>query len=175
MTQPIVMKFGGTSVRDAASRTHAMQHIKRHFDGNQPVVVVVSAMGRKGEPYATDTLINMLRDIGDPVNPRELDMIMSVGEVISSVYFAHLLSQNGMPAVALTGPQAGIQTDSNPGNAEIIGIDTSRIQSLLGQNQIPIVAGFQGADANGEILTLGRGGSDTSAVALGASLDAHCV
>jgi len=175
MTQPIVMKFGGTSVRDAPSRAHAMQHIKRHFDNNQPVVVVVSAMGRSGEPYATDTLIRMLRDIGDPVNPRELDMIMSVGEVISSVYFAHLLTQNGMSAVALTGPQAGIQTDSNSGNAEIVGIDTSRIQSLLGQTQIPIVAGFQGADANGEILTLGRGGSDTSAVALGAYLDADCV
>ena len=139
------------------------------------VVVVVSAMGRKGEPYATDTLISLLKDLGEPVNPAELDSVMSIGEILSSAYFSHLLSQNGLPAQAFTGSLAGILTDDNPGNAEILGINPSRIRSALNAGKIAVVAGFQGATAEGDVRTLGRGGSDTSAVALASALKAEKV
>ncbi|HBL55050.1 MAG TPA: aspartate kinase, partial [Deltaproteobacteria bacterium] len=157
----IVMKFGGTSIRDDESRTAAVEHIRRHADSGKQVVVVVSAMGRKGEPYATDTLISLLKDIGEPVNPAELDSVMSLGETLSSAYFSHLLSQNGLPAQAFTGSQAGILTDDNPGDAEILEINPARIRNVLNAGKIAVVAGFQGATAEGDVRTLGRGGSDT--------------
>jgi len=171
----IVMKFGGTSVRSEESRAHAIKHIRSHAGSGKQVVVVVSAMGRKGEPYATDTLISLLKDLGEPVNPAELDSVMSIGEILSSAYFSHLLSQNGLPAQAFTGSLAGILTDDNPGNAEILGINPSRIRSALKAGKIAIVAGFQGATAEGDVRTLGRGGSDTSAVALASALRAEKV
>ena len=171
----IVMKFGGTSVRSEESRTHAIKHIRRHAESGKQVVVVVSAMGRKGEPYATDTLISLLKDLGEPVNPAELDSVMSIGEILSSAYFSHLLSQNGLPAQAFTGSLAGILTDDNPGNAEILGINPSRIRSALKAGKIAVVAGFQGATSSGDVRTLGRGGSDTSAVTLGSALNAERV
>ena len=83
----IVMKFGGTSVRSEESRSNAIKHIRSHAESGKQVVVVVSAMGRKGEPYATDTLISLLKDLGEPVNPAELDSVMSIGEILSSAYF----------------------------------------------------------------------------------------
>jgi len=132
-------------------------------------------MGRKGEPYATDTLISLLKDLGEPVNPAELDSVMSIGEILSSAYFSHLLSLNGLPAQAFTGSLAGILTDDNPGNAEILGINPSRIRSALNAGKIAVVAGFQGATAEGDVRTLGRGGSDTSAVALASALKAEKV
>ena len=132
-------------------------------------------MGRKGEPYATDTLISLLKDLGEPVNPVELDTVMSIGETLSSAFFSHLLSQNGLPAEAYTGRQAGILTNDNPGNAEILEIDPVRILKALNQGKIAVVAGFQGTNAIGDVRTLGRGGSDTSAVALGAALNADKV
>ena len=171
----IVMKFGGTSIRDDESRTAAVEHIRRHADSGKQVVVVVSAMGRKGEPYATDTLISLLKDIGEPVNPAELDSVMSIGEILSSAYFSHLLSQNGLPAQAFTGSQAGIITDDNPGDAEILEINPARIRNVLKAGKIAVVAGFQGATAEGDVRTLGRGGSDTSAVALASALNAEKV
>ena len=171
----IVMKFGGTSVRNQESRAHAIKHIRIHAESDKKIVVIVSAMGRKGEPYATDTLIALLEDLGEPVNPAELDAVMSIGETLSSAFFSHLLSQNGLPAEAYTGRQAGILTDDNPGNAEILEIDPTRIQESLNQGKIAVVAGFQGANAIGDVRTLGRGGSDTSAVALGAALNADKV
>ncbi|HIA56120.1 MAG TPA: aspartate kinase [Candidatus Lambdaproteobacteria bacterium] len=171
----IVMKFGGTSIRDDESRTAAVEHIRRHADSGKQVVVVVSAMGRKGEPYATDTLISLLKDIGEPVNPAELDSVMSIGEILSSAYFSHLLSQNGLPAQAFTGSQAGILTDDNPGDAEILEINPARIRNVLNAGKIAVVAGFQGATAEGDVRTLGRGGSDTSAVALASALNAEKV
>ena len=171
----IVMKFGGTSIRDDESRTAAVEHIRRHADSGKQVVVVVSAMGRKGEPYATDTLISLLKDIGEPVNPAELDSVMSLGETLSSAYFSHLLSQNGLPAQAFTGSQAGILTDDNPGDAEILEINPARIRNVLNAGKIAVVAGFQGATAEGDVRTLGRGGSDTSAVALASALNAEKV
>ena len=171
----IVMKFGGTSIRDDESRTAAVEHIRRHADSGKQVVVVVSAMGRKGEPYATDTLISLLKDIGEPVNPAELDSVMSIGEILSSAYFSHLLSQNGLPAQAFTGSQAGILTDDNPGDAEILEINPARIRNVLNAGKIAVVAGFQGATAEGDVRTLGRGGSDTSAIALASALNAEKV
>ena len=171
----IVMKFGGTSVRNEESRVSAIKHIRKHAESGKQVVVVVSAMGRKGEPYATDTLISLLKDVGEPVNPAELDSVMSLGETLSSAYFTHLLSQNGLPAEAFTGRQAGILTDDNPGNAEILEINPVRIRATLNAGKIAVVAGFQGATSSGDVRTLGRGGSDTSAVTLGSALNAERV
>ena len=171
----IVMKFGGTSVQTEESRRHVIKHIRRNVESGKKVVAVVSAMGRKGDPYATDTLISLLKDVGEPVNPAELDSVMSIGERLSSAYFSHLLTMNGMPAAAFTGGQAGIITDNNPGNAEILEIDTSRIRKALSEGKITVVAGFQGVTSEGDVRTLGRGGSDTSAVALGSSLGAEVV
>ena len=171
----MVMKFGGTSVQTEESRRHVIKHIRRNVESGKKVVAVVSAMGRKGDPYATDTLISLLKDVGEPVNPAELDSVMSIGERLSSVYFSHLLTMNGMPAAALTGGHAGIITDNNPGNAEILEIDTSRIRKALSEGKITVVAGFQGVTSEGDVRTLGRGGSDTSAVALGSSLGAEVV
>ena len=171
----IVMKFGGTSVQTKESRRHVIKHIRRNVESGKKVVAVVSAMGRKGDPYATDTLISLLKDAGEPVNPAELDSVMSIGERLSSAYFSHLLTMNGMPAAAFTGGQAGILTDDNPGNAEILEINTSRIRKALRAGKTAVVAGFQGVTSEGDVRTLGRGGSDTSAVALGSSLGAEVV
>ena len=171
----IVMKFGGSSVRSEKSRGHVIKHIRTNAESFKKLVVIVSAMGRKGEPYATDTLIALLKDLGEPVNPAELDEVMSIGETLSSAFFSHLLSQNGLPAEAFTGRQAGILTDDNPGNAEILEINPTRILKTLNQGKIAVVAGFQGVTAAGDVRTLGRGGSDTSAVALGSALNAERV
>ena len=171
----MVMKFGGTSVQTEESRRHVIKHIRRNVESGKKVVAVVSAMGRKGDPYATDTLISLLKDVGEPVNPEELDSVMSIGERLSSAYFSHLLTMSGMPAVAFTGGQAGILTDDNPGNAEILEINTFRILNALNEGKIVVVAGFQGITSEGDVRTLGRGGSDTSAVALGSSMDAEVV
>ena len=171
----MVMKFGGTSVQTEESRRHVIKHIRRNVESGKKVVAVVSAMGRKGDPYATDTLISLLKDVGEPVNPAELDSVMSIGERLSSAYFSHLLTMNGMPAAAFTGGQAGILTDDNPGDAEILEINTSRIRKALSEGKITVVAGFQGVTSEGDVRTLGRGGSDTSAVALGSSLGAEVV
>ena len=172
---PIVMKFGGTSLRVEDCRSHALHHIKRYHEAGERIVVVVSAMGRKGEPYATDTLVALLRDVGHNINPRELDLVMSVGETLSSAYFSHLLSHNGMPAESFNGRQSGILTDDNAGNAEILEINPSRIVEALDNGFIAVVAGFQGVNDKGDIRTLGRGGSDTSAVALASALGAEKV
>ncbi len=171
----IVMKFGGTSVQTENSRQHVIKHIRRNVESGKKVVVVVSAMGRKGDPYATDTLISMLKDVGEPVNPAELDSVMSIGERLSSAYFSHLLTMKGIPAAAFTGGQAGILTDDNPGNAEILEVNAHRIREAMSEGKTAVVSGFQGVTSEGDVRTLGRGGSDTSAVALGSSLGAEVV
>jgi aspartate kinase len=171
------MKFGGTSVRDDKSRFAAMKHIKRNVDDGKKVVVVVSAMGRKGEPYATDTLINLMKNIDGNVSicPQELDLVMSCGEIISASYFSHFINQHYLPGIAFTGYQAGILTDDNAGEAKIKSINPERILKELDKGKIPVIAGFQGANSVGDIRTLGRGGSDTSAVALSSALNAEKV
>ena len=132
-------------------------------------------MVRKGDPYATDTLISMLKDVGEPVNPAELDSVMSIGERLSSAYFSHLLTMKGIPAAAFTGGQAGILTDDNPGNAEILEVNAHSIREAMSEGKTAVVSGFQGVTSEGDVRTLGRGGSDTSAVALGSSLGAEVV
>lgn len=171
----IVQKFGGTSVATADGRANAMERIiNAKAEGYSPVVVV-SAMGRKGEPYATDTLIDIVRSIDKDVESRELDLLISCGEIISSVVMAQSLKAQGHPAVALTGGQAGIKTDGNFGNAKITKIDPEPIVRQLEKGKIVIVAGFQGMCEDGSVTTLGRGGSDTTATALGGALEADLV
>lgn len=171
----IVQKFGGTSVATAEARHKAMEKIIRAKNEGFAPVVVVSAMGRKGQPYATDTLIDLVKSIDKEIEPRELDLLISCGEIISSVVLAHSLKAKGYPAVALTGAQAGILTDDNHGNAQIVNIDPTPIKKYVEEGKIVVVAGFQGCSSNGDVTTLGRGGSDTTATALGAAIKAEFV
>ncbi|MCM3003719.1 aspartate kinase [Priestia koreensis] len=171
----IVQKFGGTSVRDERGRTMALEHIRHALNEDYKVVVVVSAMGRKGEPYATDTLLSLVDANEALLNKRELDMLMSCGELISSVVFTNMLNANGMNATALSGAQAGFQTNNDFTNAKILEMNCDRVLQELEEHDVVVVAGFQGATMSGDITTLGRGGSDTSASALGAALEADFI
>ncbi|WP_309711014.1 aspartate kinase [Armatimonas sp.] len=171
----LVQKFGGTSVATDEARQKAASKIIRAVQAGWQVVVVVSAIGRAGAPYATDTLIQTLRDVDPavPPAPRELDMMMACGEIISTVVLAHALRAAGLDSIALTGLQAGILTNYQFGNARILSINPSYIVEMLGQGKVVLVAGFQGGTERGAITTLGRGGSDTTAAALGAALKPH--
>ena len=178
-----VMKFGGTSVATHEARVQsALKVVSAKEQGYSPVVVV-SAIGRKGAPYATDTLITMLRDIDPTVEPdaRELDLLVACGEILSSVIFAHTLKTLGHAAQAFRGGQAGIRTDGVYGNARIVGINPVSLAKACEQGSIPVVCGFQGVYVagdgapGGELTTLGRGGSDTTAAAVGAAMQADAV
>lgn len=171
----VVMKFGGTSLRDISSKSEILTHIKKNVYAGNKVVVVVSAIGRKGEPYATDTLINQLENISISIDPKKKDFIMSCGEVISAAMVSHLLESEGLPSEPLMGFQAGIITDDTFSAGKILEININRIIKLLDEGKIVVVAGFQGMTKEMEITTLGRGGSDTTAVALGAYLEADRV
>jgi aspartate kinase len=171
----VVQKFGGTSVARPETREMAAQKIINAQKSGFKSVVVVSAIGRKGEPYATDTLIDFAQGVYRDTHPRELDIVMSVGEVISTVIMANTLRSKGYDAVAVTGRQAGIITDENYGNAEILDVKPDYIIHALEKGKIPVVAGFQGATEAGEITTLGRGGSDTTASVLGEALKAESI
>ncbi|OIQ58870.1 aspartokinase [Moorella thermoacetica] len=169
----LVQKFGGSSVASPEQRLVVTGHIERACREGYQVVVVVSAMGRRGAPYATDTLLELLGD--NEVDPRERDLLLACGEIISGVVLAGLLKSRDLPAVFLTGGQAGIITDAQFGDARILRVEPRRIQSYLDQGRIVVVAGFQGVTEAGEVTTLGRGGSDTTAVALGVALGAEAV
>ncbi|MEG6585484.1 aspartate kinase [Dendrosporobacter sp. 1207_IL3150] len=171
----IVQKFGGTSVASPEVRQLVVKKINRAKEQGYAPVVVVSAMGRKGESYATDTLIEVARTANKNIAARELDQIMYCGEMISAVVMAGTLQANGLDAVMLTGGQAGIMTDTNFNNARIMKIDSAHIIRLLKQGKTPVVCGFQGMSAEGELTTLGRGGSDTTASALGGALNAELI
>jgi aspartate kinase len=171
----IVQKFGGTSIATVEGRAKAMERIIGAKERGYSPVVVVSAMGRKGEPYATDTLIDLVKAIHNEIESRELDLLISTGEVISTVVMATSLKAKGYEAIAMTGGQAGIVTDSNHCNAQILEIDPNPIRSQLAQGRIVIVAGFQGVSKENSVTTLGRGGSDTTATALGAAVKAEVV
>lgn len=171
----VVQKFGGTSVATKELRDKvANKAIKLKASGKCPVVVV-SAIGRKGDPYATDTLMSLSQDIYHEFSSRELDMLMSCGETISAVLMANTIKAKGYKAVALTGFQAGITTNSNFGDAEVEAVDTRRIIDYLTEDKIVVITGFQGISKDGDITTLGRGGSDTSAAILGEALNADLV
>lgn len=163
----IVQKYGGTSVADLDKIRNIAQKLARlQQEGNQ-VVVVVSAMGK-----TTDGLVKMIYDLSQNPPEKELDVLLSTGEQVTIALLSTALESLGSKAVSLTGGQAGILTDSNHSRAKIHNIDPERILEELAQGKIVVVAGFQGADRQGEITTLGRGGSDTTAVALAAALKA---
>ncbi len=164
----IVQKYGGTSVADASAiKKAASKVIKTKEEGNS-VVVVVSAMGSR-----TDDLINLAVELTDDPAPREMDMLLSTGERETMSLMAMYLKNQGYDAISLTGSQAGIITTSKHGQAEIEEITGDRVREGLDKGQVVIVAGFQGFNRDTrEITTLGRGGSDATAVALAASLDA---
>ena len=171
----LVQKFGGTSLATAINRQHIVKKICNAIDEGFQPVVVVSAMGRGGEPYATDTLIDVLRKPNPLVARRELDMMMCCGEFISAAVMTSILQAAGLDAVLFTGGQAGIITDNQFGNARILKVDPSRIKETLASGGLPVVCGFQGITSEGDMTTLGRGGSDTTASALGAALSAEAI
>lgn len=171
----IVQKFGGTSVRSQESRQKAIEHVQAAINDGYKVVIVVSAMGRKGDAYATDSLLGLIDYPKTQVSKREQDLLISCGEIISSVVFSHDLNKSGVKATALTGAQAGFVTSNDFTNAKIKTISTDRVKEELDHNDVIVVAGFQGSTERGEMTTIGRGGSDTSAAALGAALQADFV
>jgi aspartate kinase len=175
MMKVIIQKFGGTSVGTRDQRERAARKVLEAQANGYSPVVVVSAMGRMGEPYATDTLLGLMESVGDDADPREQDLLMSCGEIISAVIMTQTLKAMGCPAVGLTGGQAGIITDESFGNTRILEVHPGRVVDCLGKGQVVVVAGFQGISKNGEVTTLGRGGSDTTAAALGVALDAEAV
>lgn len=176
------MKFGGTSVRTPENRQLAALKVLSAKEQGYFPVVVVSAIGRKGMPYATDTLIGLLDEVDGhtPPEARELDMLMACGEIISSVVFSHTLKTLGCPAMAFRGGQAGIRTDYVHGAARILSINPLGLIEACKRGYVPVVCGFQGVWIKGglpgsELMTLGRGGSDTTASAIGAGLGAEAV
>ena len=162
----IVQKYGGSSVDDAEKIKNVARRIAKAKDEGNQVVVVVSAMGD-----TTDELIKLAHQVSEQPGDRELDLLLSTGELVSCTLLAMALESLGYKAISLTGAQAGIQTDSNYSQARILRVDPKRIINELDKDNIVIVAGFQGVTPNMDITTLGRGGSDTTAVALAASLN----
>jgi len=171
----VVLKFGGTSLRNLNKDSHILRHIRKSMEKGETPVLVVSAIGRYGDPYATDTLIKQLEQIDPKIDPKKKDLIMSCGETISTAIVSHLLDSNNISSEPLTGFQAGILTDNSFNSAEILDIDVSTINQHIKQGKTVIVAGFQGITKNNEITTLGRGGSDITAIALGGYLNAKRV
>lgn len=173
MSEIVVQKYGGTSVATAEGRHAVVARVRQARAQGADVVVVVSAMGREGSPYATDTLLGLLGE--GETDPRESDMLAACGEVISAVVVAHELRAAGIRARAMTGAQAGILTDDGHTAAHVVGLDPAALRAALRDGVTPVVAGFQGSSPDGETTTLGRGGSDTTACALGVALSARCV
>ncbi|HEV3122204.1 MAG TPA: aspartate kinase, partial [Isosphaeraceae bacterium] len=163
----LVQKFGGTSVADADKiRAAARRAIRAHQRGDQ-VLLVASARG-----HTTDELIALAKEIHERPPAREMDMLLATGEQVSVALMAMAIQALGVPAISFTGAQIGIVTDSFHTKARIRNISTERMVQALAEGKIVIVAGFQGVDENYNITTLGRGGSDTTAVALAAVLGA---
>ena len=164
----IVQKYGGSSVANAERIKSVAQRIARNKDKGNQVVVVVSAMGE-----TTDELIQLAYHVSEKPDSRELDVLLSTGEVVASTLLAMALHGMGYPAISLTGAQAGIRTDAAYSRARILNVESKRVVKELEKGNIVIVAGFQGITDEMDITTLGRGGSDTTAVALAASLGAE--
>jgi len=163
----LVQKYGGTSVGDADRIRAVADHIARTRRQGSDVVAVVSAMGK-----TTDDLIHLADTVSDNQPPREYDMLVSAGERISMALLCMALADLGVEAASFTGSQAGIITDADHTRAKILEVKGDRLRSALAAGQVPVVAGFQGVSSEREITTLGRGGSDATAVALAAVLDA---
>ncbi|HEY7003353.1 MAG TPA: aspartate kinase [Gaiellaceae bacterium] len=163
----LVMKFGGTSVADPEKIRRVASRLVEAKRSGSRVVAVVSAMGQH-----TDELVSLAHDVSPEPKPRELDMLISVGERISCALVAMAIADLGLDAISLTGSQAGIVTDTVHGKAKIVEVRAHRIHQALDSDRIVLVAGFQGVSTDYDITTLGRGGSDTTAVALAAALGA---
>ena len=162
----IVQKYGGSSLADAECIKRVARRISACKENGNDVVVVVSAMGE-----TTDRLIDLACQISDVPEPREMDLLLSTGELVSCTLVTMAIRSLGYPAISLSGAQAGIRTDASHNRAKIVALDPERIQTELAQGRIVVVAGFQGVTEDMDVTTLGRGGSDTTAVALTAALD----
>ena len=164
----IVQKFGGSSVRDRERLLRAMRIVRRTWEQGDDVVVVLSAQGD-----TTDALLARARELTEEPPPRELDALLATGETASVALGAIALASLGVPAVSLSGWQVPVGTDGTHGGANVRSVGAERIRQELAQRRVVLAAGFQGVDAAGDVTTLGRGGSDTSAVALAAFLGAE--
>ncbi len=167
MRSIIVMKFGGSSLADAAKIEHVADIVAKRREGGTAIVVVVSAMGK-----TTDNLIEQARHLSASPDPREMDMLLTTGERVSASLLAIALNARGVRAISLTGSQAGIITDDNHTNARILEVRPYRVLKALEEGKVVVVGGFQGVSFNKEVTTLGRGGSDTSAVAIASAIGA---
>ncbi len=168
MSETIVMKFGGTSVADAERIKAAARRIVAQRESGKRVVAVLSARGK-----TTDELIAMAEEVSPDPDRREMDMLLSTGERISCALCAMAINDLGHRAMSLTGSQAGIVTDTSHTKARILDVRADRIREALGEDRIVLVAGFQGVSTSRDVTTLGRGGSDTTAVAVAAAVDAE--
>src|ERR687892_518828 len=167
MAETVVMKFGGTSVADAERIKRAAGRIVAAKEAGRDVVAVLSARGK-----TTDELVAMAQEVSERPFPREMDMLLSTGERISCALAAMVINDLGHEAISLTGSQAGIVTDTSHTKARILDVKADRIREGLDEGKIVLVAGFQGVSTSLDVTTLGRGGSDTTAVALAAALGA---
>jgi aspartate kinase len=165
--QTVVMKFGGTSVADADRTKRAASRVAEAADQGARVVAVLSARGK-----TTDELVSMAYEVSARPHPREMDMLLSTGERISCALTAMVINDLGHEAISLTGSQAGIVTDTSHTKARILDVRADRISEALDEGKVVLVAGFQGVSTDSDVTTLGRGGSDTTAVALAAALQA---
>ncbi|MDY7012876.1 MAG: aspartate kinase, partial [Cyanobacteriota bacterium] len=165
----IVQKYGGTSVGSVERIQAVARRICKTVQEGNHVAVVVSAMGK-----TTDTLVGLAQEISSNPSRREMDMLLSTGEQVSIALLSMALQEQGQPAISLTGAQVGIVTESDHSRARILEIKPTRVERHLSEGKVVVVAGFQGISSSEEleITTLGRGGSDTSAVALAAALGA---
>ena len=171
----IVKKFGGTSVSTKQRRKQVLEKIIREKEAGNNVIVVVSAMGRRGEPYATDTFLDMLKEISPRPAARTRDLLAACGETITACLVAEDLRASGYPAMPVTGLQAGIRTDSRFTNGVIQDVDTAYLREVVAGGAVAVVTGFQGYNEKLDVVTLGRGGSDITAIALGGALGADGV
>jgi len=162
----VVQKFGGTCVESEENQLLSAERIMEARDQGLHPVVVVSAMGREGQPYSTAELVKTVTRIHPRIDPRELDLLMSCGEIISTVAMAHLLATRGYETIAFSGGQAGLVTDAFHGSARIVRIEPEPLLRALQEGHMVFVAGFQGITRDHQITTLGAGGSDYTAVAL---------
>jgi len=164
----VVQKYGGSSVATTEHVRAVAERIRKSHDAGDSLVVTVSAMGKQ-----TDRLLRLASEVSREPSPREIDQLLSTGELQSVALLAMALHDQGVPATSLTGPQAGMKTTGRYGSGLISSIQPVRLKSLLDEGQVAIVAGFQGVNALGDVMTLGRGGTDTTAVALAAALGAE--
>ncbi len=167
-----VLKFGGTSVATREARETAFARILAAREAGFAPVAIVSAMGRAPQPYATDTLLAL---IGGATGSANSDLLLACGELISAAVFAEELRAMNVEAQAMTGAQAGVRTDATRGDAKILRVEPDAVRAAIERGIVPVIAGFQGADETGAITTLGRGGSDLSAIAIGHALGAERV